>query len=198
MARLARREKASIWTLLLSGATPEASFMTECISELPWGPLGPAAAPGPQPHRELQAGMRGSDADILVVGNHIANMFCRHLTWCHRGLTVAVLWPPPYKSNCSFLPAPVFQYSSSWNTLRRHIRPKSAQQRNLCNQSIDRLSIIVCVQQMSNMPSLEAAAEGAAILSSQEVTAICATRVWLQQVWQQPHKILICCFYICL
>lgn len=60
IARLARREKASMWTVLLSGATPEASFITECISELPWGPLGPAAAaPEPLPHREPQAGMEG-------------------------------------------------------------------------------------------------------------------------------------------
>lgn len=69
MARLARREKASIWTVLLSGATPEASFMTECIREFPWVPLDPAATPGPLPQRELQA-ERGKE-------KHLKGPVCR-------------------------------------------------------------------------------------------------------------------------
>lgn len=55
MARLAKREKASLWTVLLSGATPEASFMTECIRELPRVHLDPDEAAGPLPHRVLHA-----------------------------------------------------------------------------------------------------------------------------------------------
>lgn len=51
MAKLARREKASFWTGLLSAATPEASFMTQCMREL----LGAPGAPPEPPHRDLQA-----------------------------------------------------------------------------------------------------------------------------------------------
>jgi hypothetical protein len=55
MARLANREKASFWTGLLSAATPEASFMTQCMRELLWGPRPAGAPPEPALHRELQA-----------------------------------------------------------------------------------------------------------------------------------------------
>lgn len=56
IARLARSEKASFWIVLLSGATPEASFITECIRELPRVHLDPDATPGPLPQRVLHAG----------------------------------------------------------------------------------------------------------------------------------------------
>ena len=53
-ARLANREKASFWTALLSAATPEASFMTQCMRE-PLGAPRPVGAPPEPAHRELQA-----------------------------------------------------------------------------------------------------------------------------------------------
>lgn len=55
MARLAKREKASFWIGLLSGATPEASFMTECIRELLTVHLDPGATARPPPQRQLHA-----------------------------------------------------------------------------------------------------------------------------------------------
>lgn len=55
MARLAKSEKASLWTVLPSGVTPEASFMTESIRELPRVHLDPDEAAGPLPHRVLHA-----------------------------------------------------------------------------------------------------------------------------------------------
>lgn len=98
IARLARREKASIWTVLLSGATPEASFMTECISELP---LGPAAAPEPPtPHSELQAGMRRGDGDNSAAGHQktsfsvVTSCDVNYVCWA------VMSWPPSYQSNC--------------------------------------------------------------------------------------------------
>lgn len=60
MARLAKREKASLWTVLLSAATPEASFITECIRELPRVHLDPDAAPGPLQQRVLHAERRNN------------------------------------------------------------------------------------------------------------------------------------------
>lgn len=56
MARLARRQKESFWTEQLSGATPEASLMTECIREVLGVPLDPGAAPEPAPPTQLHAG----------------------------------------------------------------------------------------------------------------------------------------------
>lgn len=57
MARFAKREKASFWMGLLSGAIPEASFMTEFIRELLEVPFDPDTTPvPPPPQRELHAG----------------------------------------------------------------------------------------------------------------------------------------------
>lgn len=55
MERLAKREKASFWIVLLSGAIPEANFITECIRELPREHLVPGALPEPLPQRALHA-----------------------------------------------------------------------------------------------------------------------------------------------
>lgn len=55
MARLANREKASLWMGLLSGATPEASLMTQYMRELLEVAFDPSVAPGPPPQRELHA-----------------------------------------------------------------------------------------------------------------------------------------------
>lgn len=48
-------------------------------------------------------------------------------------------------------------------------------------------SIIVCLQQVSNVASVEAAAEGAATLSSQEVTAVCARCVFGSSKFDSSH-----------
>lgn len=67
MARLAKREKASFWIVLLSGATPEASFITECIRELPREHLGPDAIPGPPAQRVLHAERRKKKKGLQIL-----------------------------------------------------------------------------------------------------------------------------------
>lgn len=66
MTRLAKREKARFWMMLLSGASAEASFMTECISELVEELLDPGTRPGPLPQRELHAGNRKRKIALLI------------------------------------------------------------------------------------------------------------------------------------
>jgi len=72
MARFAKSRKESFWTGPLSGATPEASFMTDCIRELLGPPLDPGAAVGPPPQTQLHAGREKTTMFKITRRTHIS------------------------------------------------------------------------------------------------------------------------------